>query len=152
MLHSHGRALSVHGRQNARAQCTRKECPFFPPTTALHNNDNIIGLLYNSGSQSVVRGPPGVLERVPGGTQLNDSLEPNGPLWVCNSENVQMEPNGPVRVRLVPFVHSQSYRPLVVHLVPNSHLAGYPLEHSQVPLGVPGPHFGNQGFMVSSYS
>ena len=54
-----------------------------------------------------------------------------------------MEPNGPVRVRLVPFVHSQSYRPIRVNLVPSYHLAGYPLELSQVPPGVPGPHFEN---------
>ena len=58
----------------------------------------------------------------------------------------KMEPNGPVRVRLVPFVHSQSYRPIKVHLVPNYHLAGDPLELCQVPLGVPGPHFGNHCF------
>ena len=60
----------------------------------------------------------------------------------------KMEPNGPVRVRLVPFVHSQSYRPIKVHLVPNYHLAGYPLELCQVPLGVPGPHFGNHCCIV----
>ena len=35
---------------------------------------------YSSGSQSGVWGPPGVLEGVPGGPQLYDSLEPNGPL------------------------------------------------------------------------
>ena len=58
------------------------------------------------GSQSGVQRPLGVLERVLGGTQLNDSLEPNGHLSVCNSDSVQMEPNE--RVRLVPFAHSQS--------------------------------------------
>ena len=57
-----------------------------------------------------------------------------------------MEPNGPVRVRLIPFVHSQSYRPIKVHLAPNYHLAGSPLELCQVPLGVPGPQFGNHCF------
>ena len=57
-----------------------------------------------------------------------------------------MESNGPVRVRLIPFVHSQSYRPIKVHLAPNYHLAGYPLELSQVPLGVPRPHSGNHWF------
>ena len=55
----------------------------------------------------------------------------------------KMETNGPVRVRLFPFVHSQSYRPIKVNLVPNYHLAGSPLELCQVPLGVPGPQFGN---------
>ena len=54
-----------------------------------------------------------------------------------------MESNGPVRVRLIPFVHSLSYRPMKVHLAPNYHLAGDPLELCQVPLGVPGPQFGN---------
>ena len=48
--------------------------------------------------------------------------------WVCNSESV----------------HSQSYRPIKVNVVPNDHLAGDPLELCQVPLGVPGAHFGNQ--------
>ena len=38
-----------------------------------------------SGSQSGVQGPPGVLEGVPGGPQQL------GALWVCNSESVQME-------------------------------------------------------------
>ena len=32
------------------------------------------------GSQSGVRGPPGVLEGVPGGPQLKGSYGPNGPL------------------------------------------------------------------------
>ena len=64
-------------------------------------------------------------------------------LWVFNSESVEIEPNGTVRVCLIPFVHSQSYRPIKVHLAPNYHLAGSPLELSQVPLGVPGPQFGN---------
>ena len=32
----------------------------------------------------------GVLE-VPGGTQLNDSWERIGPLWICNSESVQIK-------------------------------------------------------------
>ena len=45
-------------------------------------------VIYILGSQSGVRGPPGVLDGVPGGPQLNDSQEPNGPLWVCNSESV----------------------------------------------------------------
>ena len=64
----------------------------------------------------------------------------------------KMESNGPVRVRLFPFVHSQSYRPIKVNLVPNYHLAGSPLELSQVPLGVPGPQFGNhcsKGHMIN---
>ena len=52
----------------------------------------------------------------------------------------QTDPNGSVCFH---FVHSQSYRPIKAHLVPNYHLAGYPLELSQVPLGVPGPQFGN---------
>lgn len=38
-----------------------------------------------------VRGPPGALEGVPGGSpQLHDSLELSGPLWVCNSGSLQM--------------------------------------------------------------
>ena len=52
-----------------------------------------------------------------------------------------MDPLGSIWLH---FVHSQSYKPIRVHLVPNYHLAGDPLELLQVPLGVPGPHFGNQ--------
>ena len=33
------------------------------------------------------------LEGVPGGPQLNDREEPNGPLWGCNAECVHMEPD-----------------------------------------------------------
>ena len=46
---------------------------------------------------------------------------------------------------ICPFVHwtLMSYRPIRVHFVSNNHLAGDPLELSQVPLGVPRPHFGN---------
>ena len=40
----------------------------------------ILSTDYSSGTQSGVWGPPGVLERVPGRRQLNDSLEPNGHL------------------------------------------------------------------------
>ena len=47
-------------------------------------------MVYTTGSQSGVWGPPGVLEGVAGGPQLNDSQEPNGPLWICNSESLQM--------------------------------------------------------------
>ena len=63
----------------------------------LYNSFNICMTycLYISGSQSVVRGPPGVPEGVPGGPQLNDGLLPDGPLQLCDSE-IQMEPKGPV--------------------------------------------------------
>ena len=35
-------------------------------------------VVHGIGSQSGVRGPPGVPEGVPGGPQINDSKEPNG--------------------------------------------------------------------------
>ena len=38
---------------------------------------------------------------------------------------------------------SQSYRPIIAHFVPNHHLARDPLQLSQGPLRVLGPHFGN---------
>ena len=40
-------------------------------------------------------------------------------------------------------LYTLSYRPIKVHLAPNYHLAGSPRELCQVPLGVPGPQFGN---------
>ena len=53
------------------------------------------------GVKYTVRGSAlALFEGVPTGPQLNDSSEPNGPLWVCYSGSVQMKTNGPVRVKL----------------------------------------------------
>ena len=44
---------------------------------------------HGSGSQSGVRGPPGGRRGSTRGVpmQLNDSLEPNGPLWASNCQS-----------------------------------------------------------------
>ena len=52
--------------------------------------------LYHIGFQSGVRGPPGVLEGVPGGHQLSTQKDP----YEYATQSVQMEPNGPEQVHL----------------------------------------------------
>ena len=72
----------------------------------------IIHTVYGHGSQSGVRGPPGVIEGVPGGIQLNDGIQINPYLFVT-LRSVQMEPN--VWFHLYT---SQSYKQIRVNLDP----------------------------------